>query len=72
MSKSTVLIMCHLSSLLILDCISSIAPSNGEAPLRGEDSEAELQPCLSGMARFITKILAIHILKTQITGHTPD
>lgn len=42
----TVLIVCHLSSLLILDCMSSIMPSKGEASLLGDDSEDELLPYL--------------------------
>lgn len=56
------LIVCHRSSLLILDCISSITPSNGEASLLGEDSEAELLPC------FSMTILHWRFGKTQNTG----
>lgn len=39
------LIACHLSRRLILDCMSSIAPSSGEASLLGDDSEDVLLPC---------------------------
>lgn len=42
---STVFIASHLSSLLILDCISSIMLSIGEITLLDEDSEEELHPC---------------------------
>lgn len=42
----TVLIASHRSSLLILDCMSSMIPSNGDdASLLGEDSEVVLLPC---------------------------
>lgn len=43
----TVLMVCHRSSLLILDCMSSIIPSIGDTSRHGEDSEAELLPCWS-------------------------
>lgn len=43
---STVLIACHRSSLLILDCMSSITPSIGETSRLGEDSDAVQLPCL--------------------------
>lgn len=61
-SEITVLIACHRSSLLILDCISSITPSNGEASLLGEESEAELLPC------FSMAILHWRIRKMEKTG----
>ena len=44
--ESTVLMVCHRSSLLILDCMSSIMPSIGEASLLCEDSDGVLPPCL--------------------------
>jgi len=46
--------VCHLSSLLILNCISSIIPSKGAASLLGEDSEAELLPCQFGHSNIKT------------------
>lgn len=46
------LIACHRSSLLILDCISSITPSTGETTsLLGDDSEDELLPCFAKLKR---------------------